>query len=208
VKLDLADFLDYIFTAGMSRIKVARRLVESGSAISTDFYKPLREAVVDMHQRERGSAVLDEVLTNLTDPRAQRVYPRVIDGYKRFLAASVQTTGDAKVGWFEPPAAELDLGGTNTVSIGVRPELGLIIGGRPHILKLYLRGDPLSVDRLIFTNDMLRAAFEVTWPGVVLGVVDVRRGRLLPSRPNKDARLLLQSEAVSLHALAFALALT
>jgi hypothetical protein len=191
VNVEFPPFLDYVLCSGSTRISIVRPSVPH-----QDFYKPVREAMVCLHQND-AEHELEDMLAALTVEREKRVFPKVVTGYRKFLQ------GFSSVHWFEPPARDLQLG---PLEVRVQPELGLNLDGRPHVLKLYLRGDPLSMDRMLFTNELLRAAFRTTWPGVVLGVLDVRRGRIFPMRPAKaEIMALLRAEAEGYYALAASL---
>jgi hypothetical protein len=100
--------------------------------------------------------------------------------------------------WFEPPMRDYPLG---PISVRVNPEIGLLIDGRPHAIKLYFRGDPLSPQRIVVVNQLLANALSTTWPGTVFSVLDVRRARLYPYRPKSEVGLLLKAEAASLSTL-------
>ena len=83
----------------------------------------------------------------------------------------------------------------------VNPELGLLIEGRPHALKLYFRGEPLSAQRAVLLNEVLHDALSSTWPGTIFGVLDVRRAKFFAYQPRPEVNRLLRAEAASLSTL-------
>ena len=191
VSVSTQELVDFVLTSGTGRITQVKQM-KVGVHV-TDFYRPVREAIADMHRSGLAESVLDDMLSSLMDPRERRIFPKVVNGYKKFLRSGKAT-------WFEPPMRDYSLG---PVSVSVVPEIGLLIDGRPHVIKLYFRGDPLSPQRILVTNQLLTNALSTTWPGTVFATLDVRRARLYPYRPKSEVGLLLKAEAqclASLHA--------
>jgi hypothetical protein len=189
--ISLSYFVDFVLTSGTGRLTSVRQLKRGKDERFSDFYRPVREAIVDMHEKGLDTAVLDDLLTSLVDPREKRIFPKITNGYKKFLRQGRMT-------WFEPPMRDYPLG---PLSVRVNPELGLLIDGRPHAIKLYFRGDPLSAQRTLMVNQLLANAMSTTWPGTVFAVLDVRRAKLYPYRPKSEVGLLLSAEAASLSSL-------
>jgi len=185
--IPFAGFIDFVLTSGIGRLTRAKQLKQE-SGHTTDFYQPAREVFVHMHTKGLDTIVLDDLLASLVDPRERRIFQKVVNGYKKFLR-------QGKMTWFEPPMRDYPLG---SLSVRVDPELGLFINGRPHAIKLYFRGDPLSPQRAMVINQLLANAFQTTWQGTVFAVLDVRRARLFPYRPKSEVGLLLKAEAASL----------
>jgi len=189
--ISLSYFVDFVLTSGTGKLTSVKQLKQGRDERFSDFYRPVREAIVDMHAKGLDTVVLDDLLASLVDPRERRIFPKVVNGYKKFLR-------QGKVTWFEPPMRDYPLG---PISVRVNPEIGLLINGRPHAIKLYFRGDPLSPQRILVVNQLLANALSTTWPGTVFSVLDVRRARLYPYRPKSEVGLLLKAEAASLSSL-------
>lgn len=181
--IQMGAFLDFVLTTGTSRTSLIKALLHRDHPL--EFYKPVREAIVDMHQRGVDTSALDAFLVSLADARERRIFPKVVDGYKKFLR-------QGKMTWFEPPLRHHQIG---PITVDVTPELGLLIDGRPHAIKLYLRGDPITPLRVMLTNQLLWGAFINTWPGTVYAVLDVRRAKLYAHRPKPELGHLLRAEA-------------
>ncbi len=186
--IPFASFIDFVLTSGTGKMTAVKQLKQGRDERFSDFYKVIRAAIVDMHQKGVGTEALDLVLGACEDPRERRIFPKVVEGYKKFLR-------QGKMVWFEPPMRDYPLG---PISVRVNPELGLLIDGRPHAIKLYFRGDPLSPQRIMVANQLLANALASTWPGTVFAILDVRRARLFPYRPKSEVGLLLKAEATSL----------
>ncbi len=133
-----------------------------------EFYQLLRDAIVEMHRRDLPDSVLDDVLDRETNPKRERVLERVIHGYRRFLSS-----GNMK--WFEPPRASYVVGPNE---IDVNPELGLAIDETPYVIKMYLRGEPLTPKRVQATLGLLVGRLGRSCPGHVFGLLEVRHGKL------------------------------
>lgn len=198
--ISLTYFVDFMMASGTGRITSARHIQRGPDERYSDFYKPVREAIVDMHRKGLDTRVLADLLGSLTDPREARIFPKTVVGYGKFLRKQ------AKVTWFEPPLTELSLG---SMSVRVNPELGLLLGGEPHAIKLYFRGEPLSPQRALFVNEIMATALAPTWPKMVFAVLDVRRAKLFPlesltqsgGRSRADVSRLVRAEAASLESL-------
>lgn len=191
----LSAFVDYALCAGTSRITQVREYQRGGRF---DFYRSLRETIVDMHRAGSPPGVLKQYAAGLLDPRCARLYPKVVAGYLRWLAATEKATGEP-VRWFEPPHRDVPLG---QLQIACTPELGLLIGGRPHVVKLFMRGEPIGANRVALTTAMLDRAFATTWPGVTFAILDVRRAKLYPYKGDRLVKDLLVAESESFASLA------
>jgi hypothetical protein len=133
-----------------------------------EFYQLIRDAIVDMHRRNLPDSVLDNVLDLEPNPKRERVLERVINGYRRFLG-----TGSMK--WFEPPRASYAF---TANEVEINPELGLAIDETPYVIKMYLRGEPLTPRRVQVTLGLLASKLGRSCPGHVFGLLDVRHGKL------------------------------
>lgn len=133
-----------------------------------EFYQQLRDAIVEMHRHGLPDSALDEVLDHEPNPKRARVLERVINGYRRFLV-----TGSMK--WFEPPRATTNFGSNE---IDINPELGLAIDETPYVIKMYLRGEPLTPRRVQATLGLLAGKLGRSCPGHVFGLLEVRHGKL------------------------------
>jgi hypothetical protein len=190
--ISLTYFVDFMLTSGSSRIARAHLIKQGPDERYSDFYKPVREAIVDMHRKGLDTRVLADLLASLQDAREKRIFPKVVIGYNKFLRHH------RKVTWFEPPRGEHSLG---ELSVRVNPELGLLLDGQPHAIKAYFRGEPLTSQRAVLINELQSRALAPTWPGMVFAVLDVRRAKLFPRDPRPGVNRLLQAEAASLASL-------
>jgi hypothetical protein len=185
--ISLSYFVDFVLRSGTPKLTGVKEFKENKDEIYTDFYKSVREAIVEMHQTGLEPSCLDAFVEAQTDTRRCRIYPGVVAGYQKFLRSG-------KMKWFEPPTRALPIGG---IALNVNPEVGLVIDGTPHAIKLYFRSDPLSSKRVAVIIHLLTTAFATTWPGTVFSVLDVRNAKLHSSKPNPRLNLLLRGEAAA-----------
>ena len=170
-RITLTDFIDIVVKSGTPKATAIKTIKYRGDyAPEKDFYKLLREEIVDLHRRAADKKELRGLLSKVKDDKKRANYPPAIAGYSRWWARQ-------QFEWFDPPSAALARAG---VELSVSPELGLRIGGLPHILKLHLKGESLPQNRADIINHVLEVALSDIAPrDALMGVVDARRGKLL-----------------------------
>ncbi|APR80142.1 Hypothetical protein A7982_05489 [Minicystis rosea] len=188
-RVSLTYFVDFVLKVGTPKLAGVKEFKEHRYDHLTDFYKPLREAVVDMHEKGRPDRSLDDFLGTLTDERKRRIFPGLVEGYRKFLGASPKK-------WFTPPHTTMPIG---DLEININPELGFEIDGRPTLIKTYFRGEPLAQKRVNIVLGLISAALAPTRPGTQFAMLDVKNARLYPMKasPNPRLPLLLRGEAAS-----------
>jgi hypothetical protein len=193
----LSSFVDFVLKVGTPKLGVVRELKDRRYDHLTDFYRPIREAIVEMHEKRRPLEALDATLAAMTDERKRRIFPDVIAGYRAFLSAH-------RAVWSTPPHAVLPMG---ALQIDVAPELGFEIDGVPHVVKPYFQGEPLAQKRVDLTIALMQAALSAGRPRAAFAVLDVpnARLRLLQTRADERLLLLLRGEAASFAAIHAAL---
>ncbi|MCE5254499.1 MAG: hypothetical protein LLG45_09920 [Actinomycetia bacterium] len=170
-RISLTDFVDIVSKSGTPKAnKVAqiKNRPEYGPAL--DFYKPIREFIVDNHKRSLPKFATPAALACVGDPKKKTNYEAVAEGYRKWW-------GNKTLEWFEPPVATFSAHGVDVV---VNPELGLVVNGRPLVIKLYFKADPLSKARIDVVTHMME---ETLRPGLsggeTMAVLDVRRAKLI-----------------------------
>lgn len=191
-RISLTYFVDFILAAGTPKLRGVRDYKEHKDDLISDFYRPLREAIISMHRQGASASTLDDVCRNVTDETRKKHYPKVVAGYRAFLAEGAKN-------FFEPPRTGLSLG---PLEIDVNPELGLVIDGKKHLVKLYFRAEPLTPKRTALVLALLSRGFGETQKDLVPAILDVRSAKLHTSAmtsPRID--LLLRGEAASFAAM-------
>jgi hypothetical protein len=189
IQLSLTDFVDIVSTSGTPKAtKVHQIKHRPAYNPMTDFYKRIREGIIETHQTGKGKANIDVTIKGLTDPKKRAAYPYIATQYKKWW-------GRKSLVWFEPLNV---LYKKPDISIAVNPELGLEIDGVPHLIKLYFKVAPLAKNRVnIITHLMeITASNEYPYPpNTIMSVLDVRRGKLfLPTVSAIDLTGMLNAE--------------
>ena len=137
-------FIDFVLASGAQRVSKLAAAKKRQHSTVLDFYRPLRTRIVTAwsHGAHRGKA-LEGLLQETANPTATKSFKPNIDGHQRFVA---QHPG---LSWFEPVTGILPAG--PKLGIAINPELGLVIDGVPHHLKLWLRNETLVRQRVAFT---------------------------------------------------------
>lgn len=170
-RLSLTDFVDVVSARGTpkaTRVRQIKRRPAYSPAL--DYWKGARDAIVATHKADEGKRELTAQFNASLDPRKAQNYGAVLSGYKRWW-------GRKSVSWFRPPA---DTYAQHGVEIGVNPELGLRVNGRPHVVKLYFKADRLAKNRVDIITHLMELALRGEAPeGAVMSVLEVRQGRLI-----------------------------
>jgi hypothetical protein len=185
-KVSLTYFVDFVLSSGTPKLTGVREYKERRDELSKDFYRPMREAIVEMHRKGQRFAILDDVAPTQAVERRRRIYPGVAAGYQRFLASR-------DVRWFEPPQASYQLG---DLELNVNPELGLVIDGRPHLVKLHMRCERIASRRAAVMLGLLSAGLASAEHEIA--VLDVQRGKLhTAATPDPRIDVLVRGEAAA-----------
>jgi len=193
--LTLSDFVDIaskVSTSKTTNISQVKNRPPYQPAF--DYYKPLREHIIEIHQTGSGknSFLQPSQITN--DPKKWNNYRDIINGYLKFW-------GRKSIQWFDPPRQNWSC---NNVNILLNPELGIIINNVPHVIKLYMKADKLSKIRvdisLFLMHQSLPAAFN-NQP-IIYSILDVRQSNLfIPTAFPQNILYTLQAETAYINAI-------
>src|SRR5690349_15291040 len=110
-KISLTYFVDFVLKAGTPKLTGVREFKERKDELFTDFYRQVRESIVDMHRTGKSDKILDDFLAAQRDERRRRIYPSIVSGYRKLLAS-------APMKWFEPPVSAYRIG---DIEVNVNP---------------------------------------------------------------------------------------
>jgi len=190
INISLTDFIDYVSKIGTSKFTIVNQIHSRDEYHPAfDFWKPLREGIIDFHKFDKDKSELDNILNELTDKKKINKYPLLIESYKTFI-------GRKKIEWFDPPFKEWK---TNDLLVRLNPELGLDINGNLYVIKLYFKADKLSQMKadliLLLMNTKLKKG---DFKDATFAVLDVERNKLFEkTKLNKIHLSLLEGEAMS-----------
>lgn len=186
--VSLTTFVDFVSKAGTPKFTVVKNWKHKKPYTpATDFYKLIRDEITDIHIKSRPISALDDLLPTLKDSKRQEIYPQIISGYKRWLGRKQPT-------WFSPPSTIWTHIG---LDVAVNPELGLMIDGTPHLIKMYFKSEPLTKNRIEIITHLMDLTRHPGLPkDCKMAVLDVRQSKLItPSVPVPGLTAQLQGEA-------------
>ena len=182
--VSLITFVDFVCKSGTPKATVVRSWKHKDDySVVTDYYKQLREALVEYH---KGGSSLTAVVANANEKK-QENYEAIVNGHRRWV-------GRKQIAWFEPQSTVWNSG---NLDVTVNPELGLEINGIPHLIKLYFKADPLAKNRIEIITHLMNVSLAQSAPEhCVMAVLDLRNGRLIaPTVPITGLTAQLQAEA-------------
>lgn len=165
----MTNFTDFALAGGIPKVTLLSEFKRHQHDKVTDFYRPIRETIVDVHRRRLdGASAFGELMDRMTDLRTVKIFPAIIEGHTQFVDANRPLT------WFKPASAMFPAG--PGVAIAINPEVGLTINGLPHHVKLYLRSETLTQKRVDLTVALMSNL--ATKKNEKLAVLDVRNAAL------------------------------
>ena len=175
-------------TARMTHVKAIRNRPKYSPV--TDYYRGLREAIVEFHQNgSTDGAILDKAVKAHRQTHTGSKCPERLEAYRRFL-------GRKKVIWFEPPRAEWKF---DDLVVRMNPELGLKWNGTVAVVKLYWKEDKLTkrqVETILFM--MHSVLGPLVPPNTQMSILDIPSAHLISAPvPGTNLTPLLRAEATS-----------
>lgn len=196
IKISLTQFIDFTLTQGIARVKCVKDIkYQEPYHPAKDFWGILREAIKYAHQNNLGLDYLDTVMSKINDERRLNNYPIAIKQYKKFCR-------NKDIEWFDNGNSFWSM---NSLFIRSTPELGLIINGKPHLVKLYFKGRNNKLGKRNSRNTlalMKMSTYEKKHQeDIVCSILDIATCRLISSTPteeiNKELHLSLATDAVN-----------
>ena len=187
-QISLTDLVDIVSKSGTLKVTKIRQVkYRPAYDPSTDFYKRVRDHIEETHKHGNNKNYLDIVIKSLTDIKKINSYPNIITGYKKWW-------GNKTLKWFDPP----NLPFTNFgIDVSVNPELGLVINGEPHLVKLYFKSEPLKKANTEIITHLMAICCASLCPSqpAKMSILDVRRGKLIsPNVPKPNLTAMLNAE--------------
>jgi len=189
--LSFSLFLDYLLAVGSERVTVAR----SHHRVPYDAYGGFKQGLARLAAGEIGNgAFMAYTRTTPQNPRRPMVFAARLAHMLGWLDAHHLGTPEARAAATLPvPSGELAIG--RGLTVHVNPEMAMLLGGVPHVLKLYLREAPLTQARVRMTAGVMAAALGGVAPSdAVFGVLDLTTGKMHVVR---DPRMLGRAAAVA-----------
>lgn len=188
--VSLTYFVDFVLKAGTPKLTVVKEFkYRDDYKPYLDFYKELRDRIVDVHKNGGTIADLQSWAASLAPPK-QGSYLGILAGYRRFFG------GRKQYPWFDPPSTVCQVGG---LPVTINPELGLEIQGVRHLIKVYWKDDPpLTKPKVQLILHLMEQAFARISPPATFGLLDARKGKLhTVGAPTPGLAALLAGEAAT-----------
>lgn len=186
-RLSLTDFVDVVSASGSTKAnKVTRIKTRPEYRPAFDFYKPLRDRIIEAHSRGFPRTYIGQLMPSIKDKKKIANYPNAIQGYTKWW-------GRKKMEWFDPPRL---LFTKHDIDVSVNPELGLVINGDSYLIKLYFKADPLTKNRIDVIHYLMNKRLQSKCPtDTQMAILDVRKSRLLvPTIPKPNLAAMLDAE--------------
>ncbi|MEM9457458.1 MAG: hypothetical protein AAGF11_24975 [Myxococcota bacterium] len=188
-KISLTDFVDITSASGTPKhTKVKQAKNRPAYDPRFDFYKKLREGIVDAHNQHLGKKHLDTVMAGVTDTKKLTNYPNLVAGHKKWW-------GRKKLAWFDPPSKTYSAPG-GLVEVRINPELGLEINGKPHLIKLYFKSNTVAKNKVDIITHLMKLALGAHAPAnTTMALLDIRNSKLIcPTVPISGLTAMVQAE--------------
>jgi len=193
-KLSLTDFVDVVLKSGTPKAtKIVQVKERPDYHPALDYYKKLRDRVIETHSEGKDKAFLSNLIPEIDDQKKIQNYVDIVGAYKKWW-------GRKQLEWFDPPNKHFS---HNGIDVMVNPELGLRINGEPHLIKLYFKPDPLRKNRTeIITHLMAKCLSDEVEVGTKMSILDIRSANLIsPTVPIASLDAMLMAELAYIAAL-------
>jgi hypothetical protein len=186
----LTQFIDFTIKSSSAKINMVRKIkYQDAYHPSFDYWKQLREAIITFHEQDLSFDYFETLIQNV-DVRKKENYIFAIKQYRKFLK-------DKDISWFNPGKATWV---SNELVVRSSPELGLIIDGEPHLIKLYFKGEREKINRRNISTalTLLNTSIyeEDHGPYINRSVLNIHKSKLFTDATvNQDKLIALHSEA-------------
>lgn len=190
VQISLTDFVDFASKSGTPKQTKVRQIKERDSySPAMDFWKPLREKIIEMNQNGEEKSTLNDLINQSLHKTKLKNYPGAIEGYQKFL-------GKKEVEWFDPPIEHWKY---KDLDIKINPEAGLIIKGQPFIIKFHFKKEPLAKNRVQTIIQLMELNLKGKCDdNCEFAVLDIQKSKLLKKDQRmNDIDVLINAEAES-----------
>ncbi|WCK55389.1 hypothetical protein PP175_05405 [Aneurinibacillus sp. Ricciae_BoGa-3] len=194
IPVGLTQFLDFTLKgSGAAKTNFVRKIkYQPDYHPAFDHWRQLRNEIKKIHENNLDIATLDNLL-NIVDQKKKKGYQEAIKQYKKFVKGK-------EIEWFDIGKSHWTF---ENLLVRSTPEIGLIIDGKPHLIKLYFKGKNERIDthNIKSTLTLMSHSNNSTNPpeNSCHAVLNVQRNRLYPNQEvNQDLLFALESEAAQL----------
>ena len=164
--ISLTDFIEIVHKTGTARATMARSLLERDDYQPyQDYYKQLRERIVETHHNNNSKSYLKNILTSTPDFKQ--------DNYKTITDKYCSWWGYKDLAWFNPPKGKYTYG---KITVSINPELGLTFNNTNHVIKLYFKATKLSKQKADLALGLMEMSLNQS--NVKLCILDIQSKKL------------------------------
>lgn len=169
-RITLTDFVDIVSKSGVSKATKIHQIQNREYSPQTDFYKIIRDKIINIHKHNLGKNAIDAILIDLLDIKKLNTYPILVHGYKKWW-------GRKNIEWYDPPNEIVQYG--KNLELSINPELGLLINNNPYLIKLYFKSEALSKNKMDIILETMKLFLEDSCPeNTIMGVLDIRESKI------------------------------
>lgn len=185
-RISLTDFVDIVSAAGTPKATKVRKIqTRPEYHPAFDYYKKIRERIIEIHSTGLPKSSLNDAHKLATDPKKKPHYTNIASCYKKWW-------GKKTLEWFTPDHGVYERHG---VEVSVNPELGLVINGHPHVIKLYFKTEPLSKNKVEVITHIMTETLGLFPTGPTASVLDIQNKKLItPTVPVPNLNEALSAE--------------
>ncbi|WP_306006519.1 hypothetical protein [Aquicoccus porphyridii] len=170
IRVSFTKFLDFVAQTGEPKATTALQAWRQSNTPydpRQDYHKRIRNLIVDS-EKSGSSPNWDEFIAN-QNPKKQKNFRETADLYQKWRDKH------SEVSWFTPPRGDWQ---SSEFQITVNPELGLVIDGKKHVIKLFLNKNKLSRLKAQMAGLLMHETLATNSLGTEFSVFDVKAEKL------------------------------
>ncbi len=170
IKITQTDYIDFLSKSGISKSSKVKAIFNRADYHpSNDFYKSIREEIIDHLKNQKTKNDLYNFLDGMRHSKKYSRFHPLVEGYIKFI-------GRKKFEWIDPPSASWTY---KHLSIKMNPELGIKLGDQKYIVKLYFKEQALEKnDVKVLLWMMEQTLCQGLFKGYKCALLDVERSKL------------------------------
>ncbi|RJF32071.1 hypothetical protein D4741_20075 [Pseudoalteromonas gelatinilytica] len=191
IKLGLTQFIKYTLKGSGAQARAVREIkYQDEYHPAFDYWKVLREGIIKYHSEGHNNDYLYTLL-NSVEQKKQENYREAVKKYLKFMK-------NKNVQWFDPGRAFWSI---ENMKVRSTPELGLIIDGQPHLIKLYFTGKKEKMDKRICKDSLtlMQSSIFDTEPSneTKFSILNIQKSKLITNdKLNQDDLIALEAQAI------------
>jgi hypothetical protein len=188
--IGLTQFIDFTVKGSEAKTNMVRKIkYQDDYHPAFDYWKQLRQGIIKYHEQGLEFDFFESLVEGV-DPKKKPNYLEAVKQYKKFLR-------NKDVVWFDSGKATW-IG--DELNVRASSELGLIIDGEPHLIKLYFKGKSDKIDKRNIKTALTllnTATYERAFSfGINHSVLNLQKNKFYTDNTvNADKLIALESEA-------------